>query len=196
MGFLIGLVSLASNYYWWNVDWWRPVRITNTAVGIEDFLIGFVSGGVIAVIYEELLKLKYARNHVRKHLPPASTILVLLALLTAWLFWVLKVTSFIASSIAMTVTAGVLLYFRKDLFWKSILTGILTVIVSLIFYYPIIFLVPEWVDQTYNFQYLSGTLVGGIPVEELIFWFFAGLVWGPFYEYWQGIRLVAIKSKK
>ncbi len=28
------------------VDWWKPLTITNTLIGIEDFLIGFFIGGV------------------------------------------------------------------------------------------------------------------------------------------------------
>jgi hypothetical protein len=26
-------------------DWWHPLNLTNTSVGIEDFLFGFVVGG-------------------------------------------------------------------------------------------------------------------------------------------------------
>jgi len=36
---------------------------------------------------------------------------------------------------------------------------------------------------------LSGHRITGIPVEEIIFWFLAGFLFGPFYEYWQGVRL-------
>ena len=196
MSFLIGLMGLATNYYWWNVDWWHPPHITNTPVGIEDFLIGFASGGAIAVIYEEILKKRYYKSHVRRHVPGVKIILLLLAQLTFWLLWGLHLTSFVGSSIAMLTTASVMFYYRKDLFWKGFLTALLTPLISLVFYYPIIFSVPNWVNQTYRFNYLSGRLVLGIPIEELIFWFFAGLVFGPLYEYWQGIRLVSMRVRR
>mgnify|MGYP007100182178 CR=1 FL=1 len=48
MGLMIGVLSFVSGYHWWTVDWWRPATITGTRVGIEDFLIGFGSGGIMA----------------------------------------------------------------------------------------------------------------------------------------------------
>ena len=38
-------------------DWWRPLTITGTLLGIEDFLFGFGIGGISAAIYEELFKI-------------------------------------------------------------------------------------------------------------------------------------------
>ncbi len=63
------------------------------------------------------------------------------------------------------------------------------VVASLAFYYPIILLSPGWVETTYMLEKLSGILITGVPLEEFIFWFLAGVIFGPLYEYWQGERL-------
>lgn len=195
MSFLIGTVSVATAYYWWTRDWWHPMTITGTRVGIEDFLSGFASGGIMAVIYEIVFKKKYFVRKLQHHQPGGSTILLILILLTSWLFWGVGLTSFYASAITLTTSASLLFYFRRDLFLNGALSGLLMMFISLTVYYAIIFLTPGWIATTYD-PTLSGVYITGIPVEELIFWFLAGLVFGPFYEYWKGEQLVKSRAKR
>ena len=75
---------------------------------------------------------------------------------------------------------------------SSFISGILMVLVSLPTYLVILLISPQWIDHTY-LSGLSGIRVTGVPVEEFVFWFLSGLVFGPFYEYWQGERLKAMK---
>src|SRR3989344_9364457 len=56
MSTMIGLMSAATSYYWWTVDWWQPLTITGTRVGIEDFILGFASGGIMVTIYETVFR--------------------------------------------------------------------------------------------------------------------------------------------
>ena len=48
-------------------DWWQPLTITGTAIGLEDFLFGFLFGGVAAVFYEHLFnkKIKSKKNYIK-----------------------------------------------------------------------------------------------------------------------------------
>lgn len=197
VSFLIGILSVVTAHYWWTVDWWRPPTITNTTVGIEDFLMGFASGGIMAAAYEVLFRKRlYKMRKKCLHCPDQFTILLLLAFLTSWLFWGVGLTSFWASTIALIVAAAVLFYFRKDLFLNGVLSGILMASISLLFYFTIMLVSPNWIDGTYHFETLSNILILGIPVEEFVFWFLAGLVFGPFYEYWQGERLRKAPARK
>jgi len=191
MSVFIGAVSVASAYYWWTVDWWRPLTVTGTRVGIEDFLMGFASGGIMAVIYEEIFKKRYLKRKTQRHRPGATTLLLLLAFATSFLIWGIKLTSFEASSIAMMLTSALMFVYRRDLLLNGLLSGVLMVCVSLFFYYAILFFDPRWVDATYQFASLSGIRITHVPIEEFIFWFLAGFLFGPFYEYWQGERLSA-----
>ncbi len=110
---------------------------------------------------------------------------MLLSLLISWFFWGTGLTSFWSSTIALLAIAGLIFYFRQDLILNGLLSGALMALFSLFPYYLIILLAPSWVATTYDFSHLSGVLVTGIPIEELVFWFLTGLVFGPFYEYWQ-----------
>ncbi len=192
----IGVLSVCTSYYWWTHDWWHPLTITGTKVGVEDFIAGFGSGGVMAVVYEGLFKKRYYKRKSHHHCPGAFTLLLLMAFLTSWLFWGVGITSFWASTLALLVIAGVMFYYRRDLLANGVLSGVLMVAFSLLPYFAIMFVSPDWIAATYNYQYLSGIHLIGIPVEELAFWFLAGLVFGPFYEYWQGEYLRRSQSRK
>ncbi|KKU68319.1 MAG: hypothetical protein UX89_C0005G0033 [Parcubacteria group bacterium GW2011_GWA2_47_16] len=190
MSLLIGFLSVATSYYWWTVDWWHPLTITGTKVGIEDFLIGFGSGGIMAVSYEVLLTKRYSKRHAQSHgLYDFFLILLILSQITSFLFYVIGLTSFYASSMAMLLVALAMFFVRRDLIVNGIISGLLMAIISVLLYGTIFFVSSGWIDSTYYFNTLSGIRVGGVPVEEFVFWFLSGLVFGPFYEFWRGLRL-------
>lgn len=192
----VAIVSVATAHYWWTVDWWRPQTITGTRVGIEDFVTGFTAGGVAAVIYEEVFRKRHIRNRkLRRHHPGVFTMLLLLSNTTAFSFWGTGLTSFSASAVSMIIVTSLMLYYRRDLINSGFISGILMALVSLPAYWVVIFLSPGWVNATYLFKNLSGILVAGVPVEELIFWFLTGFLIGPFYEYWQGERLRSMTKR-
>ena len=41
---------------------------------------------------------------------------------------------------------------------------------------------------------LSGIIILGQPLEDLIWWFFAGAFIGPLYEYWQEAKLIRVRK--
>ncbi len=182
-GILIGLMSVATAYYWWTIDWWHPATITGTRVGVEDFVIGFFTGGIMAAAYEVLFRKRLYKAKAKAHHLGGLTLLLLLGCLTSWLFWGVGISSFYASSIAMIIVATILFWDRRDLIIDGLLSGALMAFVSLSFYITIILISPDWIQQTYHWDGLSGILIRGVPIEEFIFWFLAGVLFGPFYEY-------------
>jgi hypothetical protein len=56
MSVLIGVLSVVTGYVWWTVDWWKPPTITRTIVGVEDLVMGFAAGGIMAGAYEVLFR--------------------------------------------------------------------------------------------------------------------------------------------
>ena len=62
-------------------------------------------------------------------------------------------------------------------------------VVSISFYIIPVLFSREWIHHTYSFV-LSGIRLVNIPIEEFIFWFLGGAFWGPFYEFWQGKKLI------
>ena len=175
MSFLVGIVSVITAYLWWTIDWWRPETITNTRIGIEDFVLGFSNGGIVAVLYRAIYKKRLSRLIEKTNDTGTLNICLILFFITAFLFWGLNITSFWASTIAMIIAAIYILYTRRDLFFNALASGILMVIVSLPVYYTFIWFFPGFIHKTWMFQYLSGILIIGIPLEDLIFYFLFGL---------------------
>ena len=130
----------------------------------------------------------FYKRKLHHHITGGLTLLFLLAQTTMWLFWGVGLTSFWSGIISMSLIASIMLIVRKDLVKNAVLSGILMTLISLLFYYTVLIISPEWINNTY-LSGLSNIHITGIPIEEYIFWFFAGLVFGPFYEYWQGERL-------
>lgn len=185
---LIGILSVITSYSWWTVDWWRPLTITNTVVGIEDFIMGFTTGGIMSVIYNFIFRNKYKRGVVRCNSKEAYLLLILMGGLTAFLINVIGMTSFWSSTISMSLFIILILFFRKDLLLDSLFSGILMMLISFSFYLVIILISDTWVNNTYLYG-LSGSRFLTIPIEEFIFWFLTGMWVGPFYEYCYGKKL-------
>lgn len=41
---IFGVLAFPANYIYLQ-DWWHPLTITRTILGIEDFILGFATGG-------------------------------------------------------------------------------------------------------------------------------------------------------
>ena len=78
---------------------------------------------------------------------------------------------------------------RRDLIVDVVGSGVLFGILGFVLYLIYLTLFPNIIEQWWNLKDLSGVLVFGIPLEELLFAFGFGMVAGPLYEFWQGYRL-------
>ncbi len=187
MSLLIGVASVATSYLWWTKDWWRPATLMGTIVGIEDFVMGFTSGGIMSIVYNFIFNPKILDNRfpVSKLLP--IFMIALMTFLTSFIFVFFGVSSFWASLIAMSVTILLIICLRKDLLIDAIVSGIAMLLISILFYGPIVTLSETWIDATY-LNGLSGMRLWNVPVEEFVFWFIAGMWVGPFYEVCKGIK--------
>lgn len=187
MSFAVAVGSLVTSYFWWTFDWWHPITIFYTRVGIEDFLIGFTSGGIAAVLFKEIFILKKSQKRTKNVSFALITFATIFLIGMSFFTWVMHLSSFLSYSITMIFLYLIIIIQRKDLFLFSIINGFLVVIVMVIFIYlPIIILFPSWIKITWDLQELSNIFVWKIPIEDIIFYFLLGLVVGPFYSYWKG----------
>ena len=147
----------------------------------------------MAALYEVIFRERLYRRASSQHYPGAITVGLLLVLLTSTSLYYGS-TTFVAATISLIVTAAFMMLFRPDLLATGLITGLITLVVCLPFYYSIMLVSPHWIDTTYVFAHLSNIRFTGIPVEELIFWFLGGLVFGPFYEYWKNERLRKVSN--
>jgi hypothetical protein len=176
-------------------DYWRPETFNGWAIGIEDFLFGFFIAGIGSVIYEEIFGKHYAKRKNRQHhwswfLVPV----VALFLFSFNLFFFLGINSIYASVITFLVIAGVIIYFRRDLLMDSLVSGVLVGAFMFVAYLLYLSVFPEVIHRWWLIDNISGILVLGIPVEELLWAFGWGMVAGPMYEFFTGLKFKKISQ--
>lgn len=174
--------------FWFLQDYWSPRTLFGTAFGLETFLFAFLVGGIGAVIYEEFRGLKLVRT---KREP--SWILTGSSLLLLFDFLILRVFIGINSMYAVYVVfifCAIFMYtVRRDQAVNLLASGLLSGIVGFFLYLIYLYFYPDVIRVWWRLENLSGILIAGIPLEELLFAFGFGMVAGPLYEVWQGYRL-------
>ena len=179
-------------------DWWKPLTISNTAIGIETIIVGFMIGGIASISYSVLFqkKLKKISRKTERELNLNLILfLSILAILSIGLFYLLN-NSLIATIIAFSVPTILMLIKRKDLIWNSIVSGIILLVIAFVVYFILNLLTPGWVNQFWYFKNVPSTIILSLPIDDILWYFFAGAFIGPLYEYWEERKLISIKKKK
>lgn len=172
-------------------DYWHPVLVLGYPIGIEDILFAFAIGGIAAVAYEELWRRHPVR--ARRISRPRSWSLGAIAFAVVWMYVGSSVLGFnsIYTSISVFLILGVsILYYRRDLLQDALVSGLLVAV--LLFVCELIFFVwlfPGTIERWWDLSRISGVLVFGVPLEEILWGFSWGFVAGPAYEFLRGLRL-------
>lgn len=98
--------------------------------------------------------------------------------------------SFYAALISVLIPLLIVWFKRRDLILNSILSGIFLVVISLPAYVIPELITPGWISSAWYLENLSGITILKVPLEDLIWFFLAGLFIGPLYEYWQEGKLI------
>ena len=80
---------------------------------------------------------------------------------------------------------------RPDLKFKTLLGGVLFLALYSVFLLGLKWSAPGYIDLVWNLNALSGILIFGLPIEELVFGFSFGLMWTGIYEHFTWKRGVA-----
>ncbi|OHA21798.1 MAG: hypothetical protein A2849_02600 [Candidatus Taylorbacteria bacterium RIFCSPHIGHO2_01_FULL_51_15] len=178
-------------------DYWTPELINGWSVGIEDFLYGFAIGGIANVLYEEFFKKRFIRKRSERYHWRFLLILYIVSfsvLLLGREFWGLN--TMYATLGALGAAFLSIMLFRPDLARDAIWSGILFTMITALVYIPVILSFPDFITSFWHLKNLSGILLGGIPLEEFLWAFMFGLVAGPFYEAWAGLKLRKVRYSK
>ena len=177
------------------LDWWKPLTITATAVGFEDFIFGFVIGGIATVLYEELfrkkvlLRKKPSLTDIRKDI---NLSILIISWLSAFFccFFLLNLNTFYSSIIGFLIPISIIYFKRRDLILGSIISGLLLMVLSFIVYSALELITPGWVNAFWYFKNIPHWIFLGVPFDDLIWYFLLGALIGPLYEYWQEGRII------
>ncbi|HEV2523922.1 MAG TPA: lycopene cyclase domain-containing protein [Gammaproteobacteria bacterium] len=175
--------------------YWNPPSLFNlaqkTGFDLESLIFCFSIGGICSVFYKIIYN---ARNTPLTHAERQKHHLHRLLLTSPIIFFI--ILSFATSLnpiykgiIAMFLGALASLYCRPDLKIKIFVGGFLFTSFYFIFFFSLILFFPDYVRKTWNLKDLSGFLILGIPLEELLFAFSFGMLWSSLYEhlFWLGV---------
>ncbi|MEK6829981.1 MAG: lycopene cyclase domain-containing protein [Nanoarchaeota archaeon] len=179
-------------------EYWNPPSLFNlaaiTGFDIESLIFSFAIGGIGAVLYNAFFKVKYKKigkheMHSKRHrfhlIALFSPIIVFLivSLFT-------KLNPIYSASIAMFIGGIATILCRPDLKKEVWMGGILFLLLYFIFFLFFLLVYPYAVESFWNLSAISGILIFGIPIEELIFAFTYGMLWSSAYEHilWHNLR--------
>ena len=169
-------------------DYWQPQLFNGWLIGIEDLLFGFAIGGIAAVIYEELFGKKYMKRHLSAH-PKWMFGVALFGV--AWMYvgsMVLSFNSIYVSIFGFLIIGASILFTRHDLLKDAFFSGLLVGALMLVFYLVFAYLFDGVIQKWWMLKNISGILILGAPLEELMWGFGWGFVAGPAYEFINGLR--------
>lgn len=194
MGILCLIGSVLGAAFIWTYDWWLPINITGTRVGIEDAILGFFVGSITAGLYEGIFRKKLVNDSKPKWDRHLFWYTIFLAtLIGGVLFFGVGIHSFFAVTLSMFIPTLVIYFLRPDLVKPSLITGALITIVSYPFFYWTVFLIdPSAINWWFHDQ-LTGILWLGVPMEDIVWFYFAGMFISPLYELWKGKKFVKMK---
>lgn len=171
-------------------EYWNPPTLFDlaqrTGFDLESLIFTFAIGGVAVVLYNRLAGQSVTRfpegaRSMRRHRLHG------LALLTpAIAFTLLSMFGWnpiYPAMIAMVAGAAAAVLCRPDLLAKTLVGGLLFAGYYALFMLGLVLTAPGYIEQVWNLPALSGVILLGIPVEELLFGFAFGLFWSGVYEH-------------
>ena len=179
-------------------EYWNPPSLfdlaSKTGFDIESLLFAFGVGGLAVVAYEIIFRVKHRQiNEKEKHHPRHR--FHFLALLSApiifFLLFVFTDLNPIYSAFGALMGCGLATWYcRPDLKKKMFVSAFIFLILYFAYFLTLIAVYPGYVEKVWNLSAISGILVAGVPLEELMFAFGAGFLWSSVYEHiaWRMVK--------
>lgn len=179
-------------------EYWNPPSLFNLALktgfDIESVLFAFGVGGLAAVIYERIFRVKHERiSEKEKHKPRHKYHLPILLSAPIIFIFLLIFTNLnpIYSTFIALISGGVLTWYcRPDLKKKMIIGAFIFLGLYFLYFLPLLMAYPGYVEQVWNLSEISGILILRVPLEELMFAFGLGFLWSSVYEHiaWKKLK--------
>lgn len=171
--------------------YWSPPSLfdlaSKTGFDVESLIFSFGIGGLAVVLYEHIFRTQHAvmslgKRHDLRHrfhfwaLSSAPIIFVVLLIAT-------KINPIYSAIIAMA-GGGLFAWFcRPDLKKKMLVSALIFLGLYFIYFLTLIIAYPGYVQNVWKLKAISGILILGIPLEELMFALSFGFLWSSIYEH-------------
>ncbi len=173
-------------------DWWSPQFIFSSYFSIESILTGFMIGGISTVLYEDVFRRRVVQPKSKKFTNKSNRRFIQVIGLAAFLFfgsfYLFQLNSLWSTIIALVAPLCIVLYHRRDLIPNSLSTGMLMVLVAIIVYTIIELVTPGWIKAFWYFKNTLRITILNVPIDDIVWYFIAGMFIGPLYEFWEGAR--------
>lgn len=183
--------------------YWFPPSLFDlahlTGFDIESFIFSFGIGGITVILYNRIFGVISAKIDKSSEIGTLTTSkqnhrFHLLAILSApivfiVLFFTTSLNPIYVSSIALIFGGLATWYCRPDLMKKMSTSALLFLALYFVFFLALIATYPGYVEQVWNLKVISGILVAGIPLEELLFAFSFGFFWSSVYEHFMKSKI-------
>lgn len=171
-------------------EYWNPPSLfelaRRTGFDLESLIFSFAIGGIGAAVYRVLLRralraVPPAERHGARH--RFHTLAIAAPALVFPPLYLLPWNPIYPAMVGLAVGGAANVLCRPDLARASLIGGLLFTALYAVFMTLLIVSAPGYVEQVWNLPALSGLLVAGIPIEELLFGFAFGTYWAGIYEH-------------
>lgn len=171
-------------------EYWNPPSLFDlaqrTGFDVESVIFSFAIGGVGAALYNivtgrNLVPVGRAERdhpHHRRHVAALIAPAVVFPPL-----YMLPWNPIYPAMAAMALGAFATVLCRPDLASKTWVGALLFVAYYAVFMLGLEWSVPGYIDRVWNLRALSGVLIYGVPLEELLFAATFGMYWAGIYEH-------------
>lgn len=170
-------------------EYWSPPSLFDlnqrTGFDLESVIFSFAVGGVAAVLYNALTRRRtrpLGEAERRRLARPFPYLMLAFPFALFFALAPLPWNPIYAGITAMAVGAVVNVLYRPDLLAKTAASGVLFLGYYGLFLAGLMAVAPGYVERVWNLDALSGVLILGMPLEELLFGLTFGMFWSGLYE--------------
>jgi len=177
-------------------EYWNPPSLFDlaqrTGFDIESLIFTFGIGGVAAVLYSVLTRRgarPMAAHEKHRPLHRHHTKALAAPFIAFPLLYFFPWNPIYPGIVAMLIGAVATLLCRPDLKTKTWIGGVLFLGYYIVFLLGLEWSAPGYVARVWNLAALSGVLVFGMPLEEMLWAIAFGLYWSGVYEHFTWWRV-------
>lgn len=180
-------------------EYWSPPSLFDlaqkTGFDIESLLFAFGIGGLAVIIYERIFRVEHKQIQTKEKHQPRHKYHLLILFSAPIIFVALLLFSNlnpIYSTFIALMGGGLFTWYcRPDLKKKMLVSAFIFTFLYFVFFLTLIITYPGYVESVWNLAAISGILILGIPLEELMFAFGLGFLWSSVYEHitWRRVKI-------
>ncbi len=170
--------------------YWNPPSLFDlarrTGFDIESLIFAFAIGGIGAVLYNALQRrelIVLGASERRRPLHRFHRAALLLPFILFLPLYLLPWNPIYPSILCLVIGAAASVLCRPDLKGKTVVGGASFLSLYAVFLFGLKWSAPGYIEGVWNLRALSGGLIYGVPLEELLFGFTFGSYWAGAYEH-------------